>query len=154
MNKSSTRQNGFVMKALIRLIALVGMYLVAFPKYEVMMVRSKMAEALTLAGDAKTKLNEFYIMKSRFPRNSKEAGDMSTVTLSTPKFVSDIKIDFKNKENDVVIQVYFKEGEIPESDSATDFLYLAGNRSSAVGSIIEWTCGVQGIDPKYQPTTC
>lgn len=152
--KQHSRQEGFIIKALIGLIAFVGLYALAFPKYQVMVVRSKMAEALTLAGDAKTKLNEFYIMNSRFPRNSKEAGDMRTVTLSQPKFVSDIKIDFKSKENDVVIEVYFNEGEIPESDSSSDFLFLAGNRSRDAGTIIDWSCGLEGIDPKYLPNSC
>ncbi|MEM7361049.1 MAG: pilin [Pseudomonadota bacterium] len=154
MSKSITRQRGFVMKSLIGLIVFVGISAVAYPKYQVMLVRSKMAEALTLASDAKTKLNEFYIMNNRFPRSSREAGDMRTVTLSKPKFVSDIKIDFKNKENDVVIEVYFNEGEIPETDAVTDFLYLAGNKSGDPGSLIDWTCGSDGIDPKYLPSTC
>lgn len=154
MNKSISRQKGFALKAILGVVALVGITTVAYPKYEVMLVKSKMAEAMTLASDAKTKLNEYYIMNNRFPRSRAEAGSIQTKTLTKPKFVSNIKINYKDKDNDVLIEVYFNEGEIPETDASTDFVYLAGNSSRESGSLVEWTCGSKGIDEKYMPSTC
>ncbi len=126
----------------------------AAPKYEEFVVRSKMSEAFSLIGDTKTKLTEFYIMNSRFPRTSTEAESIQTDTFTPPEFVREIKLNLEHEEHQVAIEVYFKEGAIPGAVFDGHFVYVAGNPSSVAGSMVEWSCGAEGIEPQFLPSRC
>lgn len=51
-------------------------------------------------------------------------------------------------------KVRFKEGAICRDSPASAHFYMAGNESQQEGSLVEWRCGLEGIDSKYLPDTC
>ena len=57
-------------------------------------------------------------------------------------------------DNEVVIQVYFQPEVIPGDSFNDQYLYIAGNSAGSRGSLVEWSCGLQGIEDKYMPARC
>jgi type IV pilus assembly protein PilA len=153
--KNIQHQHGLgVIQVLLGIVAVAAVTAIAVPKYQELVIRSRMSEALTLASDPKSKLSEFYIMNNRFPRSERETGTMKLATLSKPKFVDDITVNYRDKNNEVVVEVYFLENSIPGATAGEHFLYLAGNTSDDSTAMVEWTCGAVGIEQKYLPSGC
>ena len=88
------------------------------------------------------------------PRTSAEAESIQTDTFTPPEFVREIKLNVEHEEYQVAIEVYFKEGAIPGAVYDGHFVYVAGNPSSVAGSMVEWTCGAEGIEPQFLPSRC
>ena len=148
-------QSGFgVLQILMSVVGVIVVASVAAPKYEAFVIESKITEAFTLAGDAKTKLMEFYITKNRFPETEEEASSIQVDTFTPPEFVKNLVVNPNSKEHEIVIQVYFKPGAISELVGDTDFVYVAGNKSTVGGALVQWTCGSIGIDSEYLPERC
>ena len=62
------KQRGIgVFQVLAVIAAVAAVVTLAVPKYQDYVIRSKMAEALTVASDSKGKLTEFYMTNDRFP---------------------------------------------------------------------------------------
>ena len=55
MFQKFSKQSGFGIKMLVGAVAVAGLAAVSFPKYNEMLVKSKMTEALTLAAEYSTK---------------------------------------------------------------------------------------------------
>lgn len=142
------------LQVILALSLVVGLTVVAKPKYEAFLDKTKITEGFTLAGDSKGKLSEFYVMQSRFPRTASEGAYIQTQSLTPPEFVREMVIDYDDPDNAVVIRVYFKDGTLSGGVTSDDHVYLAGNASSAAGALINWTCGANGIDPSLLPTNC
>lgn len=148
-------QKGFgALQVVVVLACVVAIATVAVPKYQAFVIKSKMTEAFSIAGDAKAKLAEFYMSKSRFPRTESEAASITTETVTPPKYVRELVINHEDEDNEIVIEVYFKDGAISEEVGADDFVYIAGNRSSVPGALLEWNCGANGIDASYLLDQC
>lgn len=149
------KQRGFGgLQILMAIIGVVVMTAVAVPKYEDFTVRSKMSEAFAIVGDSKNKLTEFYIMKNRFPRTERELEGMKTDMFSAPGFVERVEVKGNVDDNEVVIQVYFQPEVIPGDSFNDQYLYIAGNTEGGSGSMVKWSCGLQGIEDKYMPSRC
>jgi type IV pilus assembly protein PilA len=147
------KQKGLVLiQAVLALALIAALAAYAVPAYENFVIRSKMAEAFTLASDTKNKLTEFYTATNRFPKKASERETIKTEAYTPPEFVHAVAVNYDNEINDVVIEVYFKAGSIPGAIFERDFLYLAGNTNST-GSI-QWTCSAQGIDNRFLPDYC
>ena len=149
------RQQGIgAIQILAALGSMVVVASVAAPKYQDYVIKTKVSEAFNLTTDSKTKLTEFFIMKNRFPRSDKEIESMQTETFSPPEFVSEIKMNFENDDHEILVEVYFKEGVLSEAIFADNHIYIAGNTSTGTGSLVEWSCGANGIDQTYLPPQC
>jgi len=148
-------QLGFgAIQIIMSIVAMIVVASVAAPKYEAFVIKSKITEAFTMAGDAKTKLMEFYITQNRFPETEEEAASIQVETFTPPEFVQRLAVNPNSKEHEIVIEVYFKPGVISELVGATDFVYVAGNKSEVGGSLVQWSCGSIGIDSEYLPERC
>lgn len=149
------KQKGLgAVQLLLSIVGVVAVGAVAAPKYQDFTVRSKMSEAFAIVGDTKSKLTEFYIMKNRFPRSERELDAMKTDMFSAPEFVDKVEVKGQTGDNEVMIQVYFQQGVIPGDGFNDQYLYIAGNSGGDRGSMVEWSCGLQGIEDKYMPTRC
>ncbi len=149
------KQKGFsAVHALLAIVGVVALTAVAVPKYQDFLVRSKMSEAFAIVTDTKNKLTEFYIMKNRFPRTDKELENMETDMFSPPEFVEKVAVKAATDEHEVMIQVFFQRDVIPGDSFNDQYLYVAANSGSRSGAMVEWTCGLQGIEDKYMPSRC
>jgi type IV pilus assembly protein PilA len=148
-----SRQAGIgVIQAVLAIAVTTLLATIAIPQYQEFVIRSKMSEAFTLASDTKNKLTEFYTMNNRFPKKVRERASIQTVAYTPPEFVEEVAVNYKDETNDVVIEVYFKEGSIPGTAHDGDFLYLAGNAEP--GGTVQWTCAANGIDNRFLPDYC
>ena len=149
------KQRGFgALQVLLSVVGVVAVSAVAVPKYQDFTVRSKMSEAFAIVGDTKNKLTEFYIMKNRFPRSEAELASVKTDMFSAPGFVEKVEVKGDVGDNEVMIQVFFQSEVIPGDGFNDQYLYVAGNTSGERGSMVEWSCGLQGIEDKYMPSRC
>ena len=113
-----------------------------------------MSDAFTIIAATKTKLSDVYMMKNRFPKNQRELEAMATDRFSKPEFVERVVLGVNRDDNDIVVQLHFNEDVIPGIAFNEEFLYVAGNSTSASGVSVECSCGLSGIDEKYMPTRC
>ncbi|MFT4613328.1 MAG: type IV pilus assembly protein PilA [Bacteroidia bacterium] len=149
------KQRGFgALQVLLSIAGVVAVTAVAVPKYQDFTVRSKMSEAFAIVGDTKNKLTEFYIMKNRFPRTANELDTMQTDLFSAPGFVDKVEVKGNVGDNEVMIQVFFQAAVIPGDGFNDQYFYIAGNSGGERGSMLQWSCGLEGIDEKYMPSRC
>ncbi len=152
MNK---RQAGFGGLQLILAAAIIaGISLVAIPKYKAFVTKSKITEALNLAGESRRKLAEFYMVSSRFPSNDTEAATARTTTLSKPKFVRDLQVKTGFRSNEVAVLVYLNEGVVDNPSGDEQYIYLAGNSNKGGEYAVAWSCGSSGIPVDLLPDNC
>jgi type IV pilus assembly protein PilA len=155
-NKSSQYQCGFLLlEFIISLFIISVLCVIAIPIYQTYLVRAKMSEVISLTGDVKFRIAEYYSYYGHFPANS----DLFDIVTSGSS-VGDISI------NSGAIVAKFR----PENEKLKDFSLsvrpaLAGNEQPKV---IRWTCGyaqppahfiIQGenqtdIPPDYLVSTC
>ena len=149
------KQNGFgALQVLLAIVGIVAVTAVAVPKYQDFVVRSKMSEAFAMVTDTRNRLTEFYIMKNRFPSTDKELETMETERFSRPEFVEKVAVKGADDEHEVMIQVFFLQDVIPGDGFNDQYLYVAANSGSSTGAMVEWTCGLRGIEDKYMPSRC
>ena len=124
----------------------------AIPAYDDFLIRSKITEAFTLAGDTKNRLTEFYATSARFPAKPSEQEMIKTEAYTPPAFVHAIGVSYESAVYDAVIQIYFKDGAIPGAIFQDDYVYFGGK--VAPDGVIEWTCGASGIADEFLPERC
>ncbi|MEM1114627.1 MAG: pilin [Pseudomonadota bacterium] len=147
------QQRGFaIMQGIMAVAVIGGVAAYAIPAYDDFLIRSKVTEAFTLAGDTKNRLTEFYVTNARFPKSENEHAALKTEAYTPPEFVHDIQVDLKNPDYDAVIQVYFKDGAIPGAIFEDDYVFLGG--VIAPDGVIEWKCGADGIVDEFLPERC
>ena len=149
------RENGFGgLQIILGIVVVAVLASFAVPQYNNYVDKAKLAEAYTLAGDTKKKLVEFYMTYNRFPKTDGEASVVKTETFAPPEFVRDIVVNYKDSANDIVIEVYLKDGVVENLTGEPQYIYMAGNSSRAGGAYVDWTCGAQGINPDLLQPTC
>ena len=149
------RQLGFGgMQVLIAIVVLATVTLVAIPKYEAFVTKSKITEAFNLAGESRRKLSQFYMVNNRFPQTMSEAAVGKTWSLSPPKFVSKLEVRPRYKNHDIAVIVYLKEGVVENKTGGKQFIYMVGDKTPNSQSAVRWGCGAQGIGKDLLPENC
>lgn len=152
---SKARREGFgALQVLLALVGVAAVTAAAVPRYQDFVVRSKMSEAFAIVTDTRNKLTEFYIMKNRFPLTDNELETMRNPMFSPPEFIEKVAVKGASEEHEVMIQVYFQRDVIPGDGFNEQYLYVGANSGSRTGALVEWTCGLQGIEEKYMPGRC
>lgn len=68
-------KSGFVLIELMVVVAIIGILAaVALPSYQDYLYRAKISEALVMASEVKSSVNDFYLATGRMPENNEAAG--------------------------------------------------------------------------------
>jgi type IV pilus assembly protein PilA len=68
-------KSGFVLIELMVVVAIIGILAaVALPSYQDYLLRAKISEALVMASEVKSSVNEFYLATGKMPENNEAAG--------------------------------------------------------------------------------
>jgi Tfp pilus assembly protein PilE len=143
------------LQILIGVIAVAGITMVAMPKYQAFVNRAKLGEAISLGGESKKKMAEYYMSYNRFPRNEADTELAKIQIFSVPEYVSDIVINPENGPDSVTIELHLKEGEIENTTAdARQYVYYTAVKSAQPGAVVEWTCGSRGLSKDLLPSDC
>ena len=151
----SYRQGGFGgLQMLIAIAVITVVSVVAIPKYNAFMTKSKITEALNLAGESKRKLSQYYMVNNRFPRTKEEARVTVTDSLSPPKFVRNLVVEPGFQNHDVVVRVFLKDGVVENETGEDQYVYITGDTTRGAATQVKWGCGASGIAEEYLPESC
>lgn len=150
------RQLGFgAIQILLGISAMAGIMFVAVPKYNAFVDKAKLGEAISLGGESKKKMAEYYMSYSRFPRNDADAELARIETFSPPEYVSRIVINPEKGPDSVTIELHLKEGAITnETTDPAQYLYYTAVKSAQPGAVVEWVCGSYGLNKELLPADC
>jgi type IV pilus assembly protein PilA len=71
----SGKQRGFTLIELMIVVSIIGVLAsIAIPTYQRYVIRSQVAEGLSLSGGAQTAVSEFFMENGEWPTNNSEAG--------------------------------------------------------------------------------
>ena len=147
-------QQGFTLIELMIVIAIVGILAaVALPAYQDYTVRAKMSEALATVGEAKTSVNEYYILQDEFPTDNDEGGIRTDIATTIVKSVS----YSGTASTGGIIVVTTQDGSNSDLPSAAQGLTFELSSVSTDGGTIQWICRLGQSNPlpgKYLPANC
>lgn len=137
---------GFTFVELLIVIAIISILAaIALPAYQTYVIRSQVAEGLTLLGDARVGINEFHSRWGRMPADNGEAG------LPPPddmhgKFVRSIRVI----EGGLVAAMELGKDHDGQAIHRT-LTFQPWVRTQSTGSPIVWSCGLQdpGLSDDY-----
>ena len=149
------KESGFGGIQVLLVAATIGITsLVAVPKYQAMVTKTKLTEALTLIGESKRKSEQSYMVTGHFPKRASDANAMLTTTVSKPEYVREMKIEHDPSGKRVDIKVFFHDGVIENESGEDQFIYMTGRQSTGGQYSIEWRCGASGISLDLMPVEC
>lgn len=149
-------QKGFTLIELMIVIAIIGILAaVALPAYQDYTVRARMSEALATMGEAKTSVNEFYIMNSVFPTSSAQAGvrtDVDTTVVASVRWLGTTTAA-STMELETSSDARTK---LPAAAQGKKFALSVSNTK---GGTVQWVCkqataAADRIPAKYLPANC
>jgi len=151
-------QSGFTLIELMIVIAIVGILAcLAIPAYQNYTIRAQVAEGMTLAGDWKVAIADYYASNARWP----SLADLSDMGTSPGVYVSSI-----NVTSGVISIVYGTSQSnplingkvltlVPYTDDNDDVLWQCGLATPPGGSIASGaTAGGTTLLPQQLPTSC
>jgi type IV pilus assembly protein PilA len=144
---------GFTLIELMIVVAIIAILAaIAIPAYQNYVIRSQLAEGLTLAEGSKAAVVEFYDTYGHFPSTQASAGLPNDNQISG-NYVSHVNAT----ENPGQILVHFDDTGGQNANSAIAGLQLGLSAITSNGSI-SWSCSNTNItDPKiinYLPSSC
>ena len=146
-------QKGFTLIELMIVIAIIGILAaVALPAYQDYTTRARISEALATLGEAKTSINEYFILQNGFPTTVNEAGVRSDV--DTTIVASVIWAGNASGATLMIKTQTAAAGDLP-ADAANKQFGLSS--ASTKGGTVQWICKIGTTNPipgKFLPANC
>ncbi|MBP3221214.1 MAG: pilin [Neisseriaceae bacterium] len=154
-------QKGFTLIELMIVVAIIAILAaIALPAYQDYTKRSRVSEAVTLAGGAKTAVAEYFSNENAWPSSVKEAGIASKSTdikgkavdsLSVNKGVITVTLSDKVKKGETIMFTPSAKGSKPSAIVAGN---PEGDSNGTAGSFT-WKCTASsGMKKAWVPTEC
>ena len=144
------QNKGFTVIELMAIVAIVSILsVIALSVYGDYIVRSKVAEGLSFAAEAKTSVSSYYYDQQKMPEDNRQAGLPEKDEYDKHRFVRSLEITTQPKEGTITIT--FK---MPGTQADNKLLHLIPNTSDQV---VYWECtspATNGIDQGQLPPNC
>jgi type IV pilus assembly protein PilA len=153
-------QKGFTLIELMIVVAIIGILAaIAIPAYQDYLIRSQVAEGLTMAAAAKAGVSEYYANKGSWPADNNTAG-MGVNTDIQGKYVSSIDI-----ANGAITVTYGNEANVanlkgkilaltPGASTNGDVIWKCGTAGDPSGWATHATVPTTTLVGKYLPSSC
>lgn len=139
------KSKGFTLIEVMIVVVIIGILsMIGMTNYQEYVIRSQIAEGMTLAASPKTKIVEYYELKGKLPTDNDEV----SYNGSSGKYVKEVNI------NNGVITALFSHTPPQYAHLKIDGvgLELKPDTNINTGSIL-WSCHLTSSE-KYLPTSC
>lgn len=161
MKLQAKAQKGFTLIELMIVIAIVGILAaIALPAYQDYIVRSKVAEAMTVLAEAKTTVAEYVAANGRYPSSATSFG-LNTADRPNSDTIASLSVADPTAGEPVRVVINVAnctwDGSECDDDNFLSF-HLSGSTNS--DNSMSWKClpgdndKANGVATKYLPANC